>query len=280
MMPHSTDERTTRLIPHGTLGGYTGRHHCRCTACCDANTAYARRRRDQLHKGIWRGRVDNQQARDHIAALRRTGMSIDTIETLSGVPKSVLTHTTTHARYILKRNADAILTITPTHEGVPPTHRVPATGTRRRVQALCRIGWPLSAIGGHLGVSKEATNALLNRPKVTAAKATAVAKVYDRLSMTPGPSVRARRAAEASGWAPPLAWDDDTIDYPTAKPDLGRHEQGVVDIGDVEHLVGYGYTWATLVDHLGIQADSIRTYLRRAGRLDLAAHLDRNAVPA
>lgn len=33
-----------RLVPHGTLGGYTN-HRCRCTPCRRANTEYRRRRR-------------------------------------------------------------------------------------------------------------------------------------------------------------------------------------------------------------------------------------------
>lgn len=33
-----------RLVPHGTLGGYTN-HRCRCTPCRHANTEYRRRKR-------------------------------------------------------------------------------------------------------------------------------------------------------------------------------------------------------------------------------------------
>lgn len=33
-----------RVIPHGTLGGYTN-HRCRCTPCRQANTEYRRKKR-------------------------------------------------------------------------------------------------------------------------------------------------------------------------------------------------------------------------------------------
>ena len=33
-----------RLVPHGTLGGYTN-HRCRCTPCRKANTEYRRKKR-------------------------------------------------------------------------------------------------------------------------------------------------------------------------------------------------------------------------------------------
>lgn len=49
-----------------------------------------------------------------------------------------------------------------------------------------------------------------------------VAAVYDRLSMIVPDwhryRTRTRNAALARGWLPPLAWDDDTIDDPTAEP--------------------------------------------------------------
>jgi hypothetical protein len=48
-----------------------------------------------------------------------------------------------------------------------------------------------------------------------------VARVYDELAMTPGPSTRARDAAARRGWVPPLAWDDDEIDDPQARPARG-----------------------------------------------------------
>lgn len=53
----------------------------------------------------------------------------------------------------------------------------------------------------------------------------AVRRLYDELSWTvPPPSrirSRAQRMAAARRWAPPLAWDDETIDDPKARPDRG-----------------------------------------------------------
>jgi hypothetical protein len=80
--------------------------------------------------------------------------------------------------------------------------------------------------------------------------ADAITRVYDELSMTvpqddeAGRSPRAgrihdrqRRLAARRGWAPPLAWDDDTIDDPAATPATGarerawstRHDETVVE---------------------------------------------------
>ena len=45
-----------------------------------------------------------------------------------------------------------------------------------------------------------------------------VARLYDELSMVAGPSTRATTEAKRKGWAPPLAWDEEDLDDPAAKP--------------------------------------------------------------
>jgi hypothetical protein len=92
---------------------------------------------------------------------------------------------------------------------------VDATGTRRRLQALIAIGWPRRALAERLG-TRPAN--ILRQRRVRAGTARRVARVYDQLSMTPGPDPRCAEAARRRGWAPPLAWDDDQIDDPRAQP--------------------------------------------------------------
>ena len=54
---------------------------------------------------------------------------------------------------------------------------------------------------------------------VAPATARAVEDLYDRAWQGPRrPSTASRRRAVTAGWAPPLAWDDDTIDDPAASP--------------------------------------------------------------
>lgn len=110
-----------------------------------------------------------------------------------------------------------------TREGrIQPAH-VDSIGTARRLQALAAIGWSLDELTMYLGWPK---GSVQNRrtarwPTVTRATADRVARVYDELSMTPGPSSRARDLAVRRGWSPPLAWNDDEIDDPAAKPAVG-----------------------------------------------------------
>lgn len=92
--------------------------------------------------------------------------------------------------------------------------RVDALGTRRRLQALAALGWPFRVVSVELGWEPTMAQKLTKVDRVWADTAADVRVVYDRLSMTPGPSEQTRRRAARAGWLPPLAWDDDRLDDP------------------------------------------------------------------
>lgn len=91
-----------------------------------------------------------------------------------------------------------------------PTLLIDPTPTVRRIRALQAIGWPLKIIDAELGGNGKASNLgkMLKQPSIHVDTAARVAKVYDRLHMTPGPSERSRSLAITRGWSPPLGWDD------------------------------------------------------------------------
>jgi hypothetical protein len=105
---------------------------------------------------------------------------------------------------------------------------VPAVGTARRLQALAVMGWPTSRMCRETGLTPHRLVPLLKgtASAVTREEARTVAVVYVRLSAaSPGlcgvshiAARGARERAGAAGWAPPAAWDDDTIDDPAAIP--------------------------------------------------------------
>lgn len=100
---------------------------------------------------------------------------------------------------------------------------IDATGTRRRLHALMRLGWPADLLAARFGVSGPAVRAWARNERVRRSTAAKVADLYDRLCWTVGPSTKTRARAVAAGWPPPLAWDDDTIDDPAARPSTGAY---------------------------------------------------------
>lgn len=202
---------------HGVRSTYVA-GGCRCEPCCAANTRYAKWR--ELNGPRL---VDATPARQHIAALRnagvgrreiarRAGVALTVINRLAGMDRSQPAHR------VRPETLAAILAVTPDHRA--PGAVIPATGTRRRLQALIAIGWTQAELAHRTAATPSTVNALINErwPNVQHATHLRVCRVFDDLSGTPGPSARSRLMAARRGWAPPLAWDDDTIDDPTAIP--------------------------------------------------------------
>lgn len=111
--------------------------------------------------------------------------------------------------------------------GLRPAGRVRAIGCQRRFRALAAIGWSAPALGRMLGhrdgtwVRQVGTRGQVNRPQADRFTA-----LYERLSMTPGPSDIARRRAAKAGWAPPMAWEHRDMDDPQAYPSRGHNRRG------------------------------------------------------
>lgn len=109
--------------------------------------------------------------------------------------------------------------------------RVNAAGTQRRIRALMWMGWSSTAIARHGGWNAGiSVQQLLRRRWVSRETAARINRAYDALSMRFGPSTWTRTYAARSGWAPPLAWDDDPgphyIDDPAARPSGVRGSRG------------------------------------------------------
>lgn len=111
--------------------------------------------------------------------------------------------------------------------GLQPAALVDATGTNRRIQALLALGWPLKVLAPRLGYDgRSHPYKLVKTPtgRVTRDMAVKVEKLYDLLSMTIGPSKRTSGRALRAGYLPPLAWDDEQLDNPAAKPHNCRRD--------------------------------------------------------
>ena len=120
------------------------------------------------------------------------------------------------------------------------TVKVDATGSRRRLQALMRIGWTQTELAARLGVSWQEIYRIRQQVLLLPATAQKVAALYDELSMLPGPSKLTAQRSARKGWPPPLAFDDDTIDDPTVGPAVRTPGAPVIDEIAVERAMrGY-----------------------------------------
>lgn len=99
----------------------------------------------------------------------------------------------------------------------------PGTGTIRRLRALVALGYTPQCLSRRLRVLASRVQYWLHSAphRLPLTVRDAVIELYDQLSMQlpdDPASPRARAEARALGWAPPLAWDDETIDDPAVAP--------------------------------------------------------------
>lgn len=227
---------------HGTRLAYT-LDGCRCWPCCHARSVYGR----QLAYGRKaRQDVDPTPVREHVAKLQAAGLGTRRIAELAGVNRKALQRL--HARkYVTAEIADRVLAVPLTSEP-GGAQLIDATGTHRRMQALSALGWSNVKLARELGMTVGNYGAMLKRPLILARHACEVRELYDRLSTrVPVPTSgydeagikRVKAAAERNGWAPPLAWDDDTIDDPKARPNRGpvRVREFVIDDIAVQRVI-------------------------------------------
>lgn len=227
---------------HGTRNKYV-HEQCRCADCRAANTTAERMWR-RRHAHIQAGAaqppmVDSAPTREHVLALMASGIGFKRVARMA----MVATSTVGNLIYgrpglpppptIRAETARRLLGITTPDPA--PGALVDATGTHRRLQALVAVGWSGFAIMQQLG--REPTNfgQLFQVDRVLARTASDVRELYDRIWDMPSPNhtghhraaaERARRYAAERGWAPPAAWDDDTIDDPATTPQGVRASAG------------------------------------------------------
>jgi len=190
-----------------------------------ARRAFARRRQALAADGRWGERfVDPAPARRHLVdVMGRYEISLATAAALCRVGASTLCSLTypEHAAYDGRLHVDtaaAVLDLRVDLDRVPAAALLSAAGTRRRLEGLAAVGWPLALLDDLLGLPINTLSQWRRRRRVTAAHARRVRAVFDDLSMQPGPSRVARRRARSAGWLPPLAWDDEDLDNPQAHP--------------------------------------------------------------
>lgn len=217
-----------------------------------AHTEYENRRRKLIAYGRWNPRTDAHHVRDHVRSLMAAGLSWRKVAELADVPEATVGRLLygkagkSPSAWLRTPAATAILNVKADRDTLSPRALVDATGTHRRLQALIALGWSRTKLAEHLGLERNTVGRYMTRPKVYASTAADVRDLYDRLWNVLPPSsskwdvsalVAARREAARSRWAPPLAWDEETIDDPAARPAGARKAAPVIDDVAVERAL-------------------------------------------
>ncbi len=261
---------------------------CRCDECTAANRAAARQRDRAILYGRWQPFADAGPAREHVQALARHGIGRRRAAELAGMSAGAMSRllyggpgSRPPTRRIRPQTAAAILAIRPSADLVAPGVLVDAAGTQHRVQALVAAGWSQAQLAGQLMTSPGHVGALLREDRVTAAMATAVRGLYDRLWSQPPAeddhpariaASRARNYAAARGWAPPMAWDDEELDKPDGRPAKGwrrtaRTRRPADELAeDAAELFRQDYTREQAAARLGVTAGGLERAIGRTRR--------------
>ncbi|MER7820876.1 hypothetical protein [Streptomyces sp. NPDC096153] len=229
--------------------------------------------------------VDAAPVAAHVHALqvRYDGAGLALIARTAGVNPSTLTsaladHAHNPARGINRHLAARVLAVTQLPAPASPRHaHITATGLIRRLQALCALGWTLAAISQTGSTTPRSLCDLLRTQRSTPAQRNAVLTAWHALSHRPGPSTTARRRAAAKGWAPPLAWEDHTIDQPdhtpsgTRIPGQNQHWTPELLQHELEFLTRLGLGRAQALQRLSLSTTRAQTLLNPPTPATLAA---------
>jgi hypothetical protein len=212
--------------------------------------AEARRRRLRarlIGYGQWDPWRDAEPVRAYVQQLMDANLPLHRIATGSTVTMDTLRHlmygSTGHApaQKLRKENAEKILAFRPTLDDYPAGSTVPTVGSRRRLRALATHGWSVTHLAELRNVPRTRFERIMHNKTTSVATARLVRDVYNELwhraptnDEVPAWVVKRIRAyAAKQGWDGPLAWDDDTIDDPKARPVRGPQGSGGVDTAKV-----------------------------------------------
>jgi hypothetical protein len=270
------------MRPHGKYSEYV--RGCRCEPCSRAAYRYEKSRRVRLMRGpLLR---DPARLREHVANLRASGMTLEEIAHEAGYPSQNWLHPAVYtSTQVRARTEERILAVKPrVGNGL-----VDATGSRRRLQALAVMGWSLREVEKLCDYRAPflCTVRKGDVEQLRAISAASITSAYDSLAMRVGGSTQSKALAKRRGWVSPLAWDDEEIDDPAAKP----HTPKDVTIGHgrpLEYLLeDYQHTWdhhggdvVMAAERIGMKPEALYQRLLRARRDGISVEFSAAGVHA
>lgn len=234
-MSTATSGRPRRtVVRHGMAS--CRRYGCQRPECIEAEYQAGKRGRLNRQRGI-RATVSATTARVHVGYLVRAGMPMRDIATHAGLSEATIsTVASGRVTDVYRVTASAILAVPVPGRGYARRFDglVDATGARRRLRALSVLGYTLPVLAAQVGLTTETIGSIRQgrRGRLRMSANQEITAVYDRLwkvdplsiGVSAEGAARARTHATKSGWASPLAWDDDTIDDPSAVPQVEADE--------------------------------------------------------
>jgi lambda repressor-like predicted transcriptional regulator len=192
------------------------RHSCHCVACAPARIADSRARKPLKHE--W---SDPAAARDRIALLRASGLSLDAIAELSGVNinqlRSVLSGRGRRpVKKVRRSTVDALCAIRAKDvagHAARPSSKVDGTSAKLQLQALYCHGWSVESLGNHGRLSKGPLYRILAGENTTEEFRLKVDALHRDLAGHRAPHATEReqaRAARAIAKATENNWTPDT----------------------------------------------------------------------
>ena len=261
---------------------------CRCYVCGYAVAQYRDAREHAVRRGKWQPFVDAEPVRIHVRNLQACGLGLRRIADLADIDRQRLQallngrpeRGTAPQSQVRPALAAAIMRVQPTLDSLGSATVVGATGTQRRLQALVAAGWPQAHLASGLGMTPGNFGRMLASPDVLVRTARAVRDLYDQTwrtdptqhGVSPGGITRAKRYAAARDWAPVGAWDDDTIDDPTATPDCGDATPKFIALSEnAFELERQGHTRDQAADRLGVTTSNLQQAISRYRKHTAAA---------
>lgn len=180
--------------------------------------------------------LDSAEIADHLSSLLAVGWTLPLLEQETGVDQE-------HLRSLhsgIDNDLDHGATIAAFGLGCRPGQRwAPALGSWRRTQALTAMGWSLERQAQELALTTATLECLSGTELIDGRLWQAIDSLYNRWSMTLGPDTDLMSQARSAGVTPPLGWDDDEIDHPSARSLAEvKSKRAIVDEAVIERRCG------------------------------------------
>lgn len=270
----------TKPLPEHGADDRCYRHGCR-REDCRASYRNTRKRADLRRARGIDGHINGPRVAAHIRTLLTSGHTRLQIAALSGVSDRAIRYILAGQPEVQLANARALLAVQP----LPEAPRVDATGTRRRIQALATLGWPVTHTADDIGISRRYVFDILDctAPMVEREVATRMAAVYRAKASRPGPSMFSRNNAARNGWHGPLAWGSN-INDPAAEPDtegIGYQapnpKRDPLRQDEIRHLAAFEFSADTIAKQVGLPVKDVETRIGKI-RAEKAAKAAKQAA--